>query len=216
MTSDRLDGFISAVRPRGSSISVDHLLDAAQKVVLQGGASSITLDAVAAEAGVSKGGLLHHFPTKEKLIEAMVIRIVAEWRQDVLQAIEAQPHGPGRVARAFLAMSFEECADFADCVQRSTVVLLTALTANPDLVQPLRDVYRELEELVANDGLKPGCGEAVLSAIDGLWFAKIFGTRNVSPERAARIRECLTRVVEQGLDGTFPVSTFGSSKGEEV
>ncbi len=182
-----------------STICVDKLLDAAQTVVLQGGAASITLDAVAAEAGVSKGGLLHHFPSKEKLIEAMVVRIVAEWRQDVMDAIEAQPHGPGRVARAFLAMSFEDHPDFADCVRRSTVVLLTALTANPKLVQPLRDVYRELETLIANDGLKPGYGEAVLSAIDGLWFSKIFGTREVSAERSAAIRASLARLVEEGV-----------------
>lgn len=201
------------MRPRGSSICTDNLLDAAQKVVLQSGGASITLDAVAAEAGVSKGGLLHHFPTKEKLIEAMVVRIVAEWRQDVLEAIEAQPAGPGRVARAFVAMSFEEHPDFADCVQRSTVVLLTALTANPDLVQPLRDVYRELERLIASDGLKPGYGEAVLSAIDGLWFSKIFGTRDVSPERAENIRACLSRLVDAGIDGgESGASTNSSSK----
>ena len=189
------------MKPARSTICVDKLLDAAQTVVLQGGAASITLDAVAAEAGVSKGGLLHHFPSKEKLIEAMVVRIVAEWRQDVMEAIEAQPHGPGRVARAFLAMSFEDHPDFADCVRRSTVVLLTALTANPKLVQPLRDVYRELETLIANDGLKPGYGEAVLSAIDGLWFSKIFGTRDVSAERSAAIRASLARLVEEGVAG---------------
>jgi AcrR family transcriptional regulator len=181
------------------TICVDKLLDAAQTVVLQGGAASITLDAVAAEAGVSKGGLLHHFPSKEKLIEAMVVRIVAEWRQDVMEAIEAQAEGPGRVARAFLAMSFEEHPDFADCVRRSTVVLLTALTANPKLLQPLRDVYRELERLIENDGLRPGYGEAILSAIDGLWFAKIFGTREVSAERSAAIRASLVRLVEEGV-----------------
>lgn len=175
------------------------MLDAAQTVVLQSGGASITLDAVAAEAGVSKGGLLHHFPTKEKLIEAMVVRIVAEWRQDVLDAIDAQSPGPGRVARAFLAMSFEECPDFADCVRRSTVVLLTALTANPDLVQPLRDVYRELEQRTASDGLKPGYGETVLSAIDGLWFARIFGTRDLTHDRIRQIRACLERVVREGI-----------------
>lgn len=204
------------VRPRGSTICTDNLLDAAQTVVLQSGGASITLDAVAAEAGVSKGGLLHHFPTKEKLIEAMVVRIVAEWRQDVLDAIEAQPVGPGRVARAFLAMSFEEHPDFADCIRRSTVVLLTALTANPNLVQPLRDVYRELDTLIANDGLKAGYGEVVLSAIDGLWFSKIFGTRDVSPERAASIRACLTRVVEEGLDDATRGVTPGVKKGMDV
>ena len=37
------------------------LLDAAAAVVRRDGAGALTLDAVAAEAGVSKGGLLYHF-----------------------------------------------------------------------------------------------------------------------------------------------------------
>ena len=37
------------------------LLDAAVAVVRRDGAQALTLDAVAAEAGVSKGGLLYHF-----------------------------------------------------------------------------------------------------------------------------------------------------------
>src|SRR5205809_615370 len=48
------------------------LLDAAEAVVVRQGIANLTLDAVAAEAGMSKGGLLHHFPTKDRLVEALV------------------------------------------------------------------------------------------------------------------------------------------------
>jgi AcrR family transcriptional regulator len=50
------------------------LLDAAEAVVVRQGIANLTLDAVAAEAGMSKGGLLHHFPTKNRLVEALVMR----------------------------------------------------------------------------------------------------------------------------------------------
>ncbi|MCL4694718.1 MAG: TetR/AcrR family transcriptional regulator, partial [Candidatus Hydrogenedentes bacterium] len=49
----------------------DLLLDSAEAVVVEGGPSRLTLDAVAEKAGVSKGGLLYHFPTKDALVEAM-------------------------------------------------------------------------------------------------------------------------------------------------
>jgi AcrR family transcriptional regulator len=58
--------------PRVSSY--DAIIDAAGAVVVEAGASHMTLDAVAAKAGVSKGGLLHHFPTKVALLEAMIKR----------------------------------------------------------------------------------------------------------------------------------------------
>ena len=54
--------------PRGDTRK--RLLDAAAVVVRRDGAQALTLDAVAAEAGVSKGGLLYHFKTKRELLDA--------------------------------------------------------------------------------------------------------------------------------------------------
>ncbi|WP_415841676.1 TetR/AcrR family transcriptional regulator, partial [Paenibacillus macerans] len=48
------------------------ILQAAAKVARESGVEHLTLDAVAQEAGVSKGGLLYHFPNKEELISGMV------------------------------------------------------------------------------------------------------------------------------------------------
>jgi len=48
------------------------LLGAAAAVVRRDGAKALTLDAVAAQAGVSKGGLLYHFASKRELLDAML------------------------------------------------------------------------------------------------------------------------------------------------
>ncbi|MDO8275460.1 MAG: TetR/AcrR family transcriptional regulator, partial [Serpentinimonas sp.] len=40
------------------------LLEATNTVILRDGIAHLTLEAVAKEAGVSKGGLLYHFPSK--------------------------------------------------------------------------------------------------------------------------------------------------------
>ncbi len=57
------------------------------------GERASTLDAVAARAGVSKGGLLYHFPTKEALGEAVLERFRAAAAADVIEMREA-PEGP--------------------------------------------------------------------------------------------------------------------------
>jgi AcrR family transcriptional regulator len=44
--------------------------------VVEEGVSGMTLEAVAREAGVSKGGLLYHFPSKEALIGGMIGRLI--------------------------------------------------------------------------------------------------------------------------------------------
>jgi AcrR family transcriptional regulator len=189
------------MRTKGPTIEVDRLLDAAEAVVLRLGVTGLTLDAVASQAGVSKGGLLYHFPSKERLIAAMVGRIASLWREDFRAAIESVPPGPGRVPRGCLNTCFEcDPSEWGDCLRRASVVLLAALTANPDLVQPMREAHAEIDDLVRDDGLKPGYAETVLAAVDGLWFSRVFGLRTWTPEQVRAMRRVLEGVVEQGID----------------
>ena len=53
----------------------DELLDAAEEVLCDQGSAALTLAAVADRAGVSKGGLLYHYGSKEALIKGMVERL---------------------------------------------------------------------------------------------------------------------------------------------
>ncbi len=73
------------------------LLDAAAAVVRRDGAQALTLDAVAAEAGVSKGGLLYHFKSKRELLDAML--------EGWLEEFGAEIDAAGRGARSPTATS---------------------------------------------------------------------------------------------------------------
>ena len=194
----------------------DTLLDAAEAVILRESISRLTLDAVAAQAGASKGGLTHHFPSKERLIGAMVERIVANWRADVLAAIEAEPRVPGRVPRAILKMAMDRPKDWTHACRRSSVVLIAALVEYPPLVQPMRDFHRELTELIANDGLRPGVGEAVYLAIDGLWFKWIFGLEDVAGARSRELRAVLADLIDCGCSSQPARSAAVPARGQKA
>src|SRR3954449_11619979 len=71
----------------------DRLLDAAATVVHRDGAQALTLDAVAREAEVSKGGLLYHFKSKRELVEALVERWMAEFQKEPAEADPAFVRG---------------------------------------------------------------------------------------------------------------------------
>ncbi|HOE96193.1 MAG TPA: TetR/AcrR family transcriptional regulator [Candidatus Sumerlaeota bacterium] len=60
----------------------ESILAAAETVVIEAGAAHLTLEAVAERAGLSKGGLIYHFPTKESLLEAMVARMAERFEQE--------------------------------------------------------------------------------------------------------------------------------------
>jgi AcrR family transcriptional regulator len=60
----------------------DRILVALRDLLSRGGTAAVTLEAVAAAAGVSKGGLLYHFPSKSALyiglLEAVRDRVAAD------------------------------------------------------------------------------------------------------------------------------------------
>ncbi|KFF60166.1 hypothetical protein JF66_06080 [Cryobacterium sp. MLB-32] len=76
-----------------SSLTWERLLDAFEELLIDGGERSATLGAVAAAAGVSKGGLLYHFASKDALIDAQLVRLVVRAAEDT-ENIRTAPAGP--------------------------------------------------------------------------------------------------------------------------
>jgi AcrR family transcriptional regulator len=177
----------------------DTLLDAAEAVVVRQGIGNLTLDAVAAQAGMSKGGLLHHFPSKDRLIEALVRRSAESWRRCYTEAYERTPAGPGRMSRAILDHCLSDAQGWTKELQRSSSACFAALAQDPSLIAPMREVYSDLQRRVANDGLPPGVGEAVAAAIDGLWLYWVLGLVDVNQDLVVRVRKALESSVAQSL-----------------
>jgi AcrR family transcriptional regulator len=77
----------SVLRPRKrpvqdrSRATVDAILDAAARVLVQAGYGGFTTNAVAARAGVSVGSLYQYFPNKEALLAELTARHVAALEQ---------------------------------------------------------------------------------------------------------------------------------------
>lgn len=195
-----------------AAFELDALLDAAEAVVLRDGIGRFTLDAVAAEARVSKGGLLHHYHSKEKLVIAMVQRIVDQWRSDVLAAVQEQPAGPGRIPRACIELALAKPACWEERCRRSSLVLMAAIVQCPTLVEPMRGFHKELLAMIADDGLPPGVGETVVLATDGLWLQWMFGLNTLEGERVSRLRRVLTGLVKDNSPPRRPRAVARSAR----
>jgi TetR/AcrR family transcriptional repressor of nem operon len=91
----------------------DRILEAAQRLVLEHGFGSTTVDAVLVETGASKGAFFHHFPTKAELGRALVERYAAadaETLESLMAAAEATSDDPAEQLVAFVA-GFEREAE---------------------------------------------------------------------------------------------------------
>jgi AcrR family transcriptional regulator len=86
----------------------DRLLDAFESLLVSAGSRSATLEAVAAHAQVSKGGLLYHFHSKDDLIDGMLTRLREQGRADV-EKMRTAPKGP---VEFYLTTSVDSGSDF--------------------------------------------------------------------------------------------------------
>ncbi|MCT9931366.1 TetR/AcrR family transcriptional regulator [Planotetraspora sp. A-T 1434] len=137
----------------------DELLDAAECLLEDQGAQGLTLAAVAQRAGVSKGGLLYHFSSKEALIRAMIERLIAEF--DAL--IEAQREST--YTRAYLKATFEAVG--SGRLRRWAVV--TGAAGDPELLVPLRDAMARWHRHGLDDEPDPTMSQIVRLACEGVW-----------------------------------------------
>ena len=81
------------------------------------GVTGVSIQAVADLVGVSKGGVFHHFPNKQKLLEAMVVEQLEQLDRVVDELISQDRDYFGKAGArlgAFLVSYFDDYADGSD------------------------------------------------------------------------------------------------------
>lgn len=80
----------------------DRICEAAIRIAGREGIMSMTLDNVAKEAGVSKGGLMYHFRSKDELVKAMLRHFGDQCEQAIMRRLAHDPEPRMRWARTMI------------------------------------------------------------------------------------------------------------------
>jgi len=167
------------------------LLDAAAQLVKQKGAESLTLDATARAAGVSKGGLLYHFPTKDALIEGLLRAMGEQFDTLIDHYLELEPPAPGRWLRAYINATFDDTPLNLDVAN----LLLGSIAANPYLLRVVQEMYARWEAAALSDGLSRARAWVVRMAVDNYWAdAAIHPAQFADPDDRRDLIEELMRL----------------------
>jgi AcrR family transcriptional regulator len=158
------------------------LLDAAVAVVRRDGAAALTLDAVAAEAGVSKGGVLYHFASKRALIDGLLTRWLDDFEErmgggeDLLagyvSACDLSAAGPDRTASEF--------------------GVLAAMIDQPAVLEAARERQAGWMERILAGAADPVDAWLVRLAADGLWYSDLLG---IAPPEGDDRRRLIARLL---------------------
>lgn len=159
----------------------------AASVVFRTRGMAATLDDVAQEAGLSKGGVIYHFPTKDHLMTALAQSLLEDFRESVYRCLDPADEQPGRLTRAYVRASLAE-AEFR--AAHEAYALITQLITSPAVAEVAReDAVRWRNELEA-DGLPPAVMSLVVAAADGASVAPLWGN-DVSDEENEHLAEQL-------------------------
>ncbi|MCK9916892.1 MULTISPECIES: TetR/AcrR family transcriptional regulator [Microbacterium] len=150
----------------------ESVLDAYEDVVIADGPAAATMDAVARAAGVSKGGLLYHFASKDALQSAVIERMSS---RGVAEMADVAASPVGAIA-AFMRSSIMHNTPFD-----RTIVTVSRLAQNGDAVasdalRRLRDVWEETLRPHTRDETAL---QLVMLVSDGLYFNNALSTGSV-------------------------------------
>lgn len=113
-----------------TSNSKHRILDGALDLLRVEGGGTITLDATARQVGLTKPGLMYHFPTKEALMLAVVDHVAERWESLLRERLGApvEKAAPHERIRTYVEVALTERFDRADFAIISDALYRDALT----------------------------------------------------------------------------------------
>jgi AcrR family transcriptional regulator len=148
------------------------VIEAALVIIARDGPGRLTLDAIAQESGISKGGLTHQFRTKEAVLKALLEHQI-EYFQDFSRrylaahgASQVEPHLAAQIATLREAIAQPHSVAFA---------LLGAATQEPGLLSIPREGDIKTVEAIRAEADDPDLATLRWAAARGLAVTALLG-----------------------------------------
>lgn len=170
------------------------ILEAAAAVLRKSGARGLTIDAVAVEAGLSKGGVLHHYASKDALISALVARKLSDLREEIAACEAEIPPGPARLSQAMVA---HVRGHYCDDDESSRALLLASIESPEALADYRAFVADQLSRLERIEGACPGDGAVLFFAILGLFMGRALGFHALGDDALQPMLDALERMAKR-------------------
>jgi AcrR family transcriptional regulator len=160
------------------------LIESARRLALENGLAAVSLDAIASDAGVTKGGLFYHFPNKQSLIEAVFQYLLQEFQADLEARMSADSEHYGRFTRAYVLSVFD------GGVEAQWAPLWVATLTDQDLRRMWGEWFNAQLSQYGETHLQL---ENARFAADGIWLGRMFGVTLQDPDAFQRYLVDMTR-----------------------
>jgi AcrR family transcriptional regulator len=176
-------------QPRSALQTRELIFQACSQILRREGLISLTLEAVANEAGISKGGLLYHFPNKEALIEGLFEYHNNIYENRLQELVDLEGNSPGAYLRAYAKASIEQITDPDNASLYASLFSAEERYASAHRI--MRDKYVGWQNKVEDCGLDPTWATLLRFAVDGFWFVEMHRYTPPDEERREEIIEMI-------------------------
>ncbi|MEX2518376.1 MAG: TetR/AcrR family transcriptional regulator [Paracoccaceae bacterium] len=164
---------------RKRALKQGELLDAAEAVVRRDGATRLTLDAVASEAGVSKSTVLYGCKSKDDLIEALLDRRIAANEAEEAALRGVLSGAPDAAIRARIALAEKVLTE----EDRAVILSFSAaLAQRTELAAPIRGYFSRRVADILDTSEAPRGALLAFFAIEGLHCLERFDVFRLDPK----------------------------------
>ncbi|EQB36742.1 TetR/AcrR family transcriptional regulator [Virgibacillus salexigens] len=170
----------------------EHILQSGTDFILENDFNSLTLDAVANHAGISKGGLLYHFPNKDALLKGLSDYIFKQFTILFNQYAAEDPIEKGKWTRALIKVSKWDLDNNA----KLNVGIMATSMLNPDISEGVSKGYQYMQNQVEQDKIDPVDASIIRLAIDGLYYSELLDMAPLNINLREQVIEKLFRMTE--------------------
>ncbi len=176
------------------------ILDAVMELILDGGLPAVTQSGVCRRAGISKGGLVHHYPTKEAMVDAFLQRAGQDYLDLVESAMGNRVAGSGKRAAAYIDLFLGDSAS-TDCnANRDCAAAMVAIVQGSGCQSEISGFYQRLIRMLRDDGVSLDLAELIITSVDGVWLQSMIEPPETLLVRAARLQRRLKRLIRDDVN----------------
>ena len=158
------------------------ILDNAALLAIEHGVQAVTIQAVADAVSVTKGGVVHHFPTKKALLDALFADLADHWEAELNRHISNHAAEVGALTRAYVEVSIPDPTDVP--ARAYSYLALAAIGSDETRYYLSERIHKLLERHSETDNFIELA--TIRFAAEGFWISQLTNMESRSHDEVKR------------------------------
>ena len=202
-----------------TAVTKDKICEAAIRIASRDGLLAMTLENVARETGITKGGVMYHFPSKDELIRGVLEYFSQQCETMLMRRVIDDPEPRMRWARCMLDCLFPQSPSASqpdgfdsDVLSRFFIATLAGAVTSPGAMQPLIDLANRMRNRCLSDPRDGMEQLMVWLTIDGLLLWQFMGLIGPDDPLILKVAETLRARIASQMHLSSPAAEVSGER----